>query len=1214
IMYDPEPNDNYNEWIELYNPTNQSINVSDWTITDNSAEDFLEGNFDHGNGTTIIPPNGYAIITDHGTKIYETLSIPNNTIRLYVDDSGIGNGLGNNGDKLIIKNNTGETIDAVEWIINYTDVPGMPADPVEESYSLSRYQNIDTNDSSRDFYEGVNPTPGGENTFVQESNLDIILYPMYIPKIQNNSEYSLPFAIKLNMSNYSPNETYKLKSYVVGNLSSSWPASQTWNGNSWTYSNYYTSVINTDNYGNWSGWQYIRFKRDYKEYERNIKENNTAYLKVKIKKDNSTEEVSKNVYLLDMDNSTSNGTAGGCTVGITNENNTFLEEKTAIVENKSGITTGIYVTENNEIDEDLVSKPGYYKLTSPAGSEYIIKFLDDNESTIHTIHNVTIRQGKYGIDINSNETFYLVRKSETLDIPLTVKNTGDFNDTIDVSILHVTEGWHATLEKETIDVNLHITPCQKHGCISGTVTIVAVSENDAGEFDEITFQLEILAPDLTIKNIKIYNEEGEKSNIFGGGEVVKIKAFFKNLGNDNATDANVKFYYDYVDKEFFIGNKSYESIGKYQKYPSVMWDTKNVESGNHTIFVVADEEKRIDELDEYNNQLSVEVCIHDTHPSKTGESILITELYYYTHTRVDNEYIAICNPNSESSNIAGWYITNKPLKTKTTQTKIVFPNDTIIPPETCLYLTQNASAYTWETGKKPDFEYKADLDPDIPQMHTSKKFTLSNKGGIVVLKDCYNHTIDVVVYGESNYNFSGWNGTPVPDSGRGALLKRNLDEKGIPVDTNTSKDWLHPKRYGIGQSDFPYVNIPFYGEISTFVSPDCSFEVIVSELRKANDSIYFNIYEFTNPFLCNELIEALLRDVSVNIFLEGSPVGGISDKEKYILNRIASYGGNIRFIVNDQKNNVYARYIFDHGKYLVIDNKTVIVKSCNWAKTGIPKDPTYGNREWGIIVRNSDVAEYFLDVFLDDWNPKRCDSYSFEEVDLSVSHDFYMDESVYKGYYEPQFESKSFIGYFSAIPVFSPDTSYKAICNMIDSASESIYIEQLYIYRDWKNGISPFVERLVKKSNQGVDVKVILNHNPRYEGSNEKSNLTKQYFEEYGIEVKFIYTNWSYFSNVHNKGMIVDNRSVLISSINWNENSVTRNREAGIIIENEDVAQFYADVFFYDWNINSPNSQKYEIEELSTEESYKNTIYIVVIFTMTFALIARDWRKRQWQM
>ena len=92
-------------------------------------------------------------------------------------------------------------------------------------------------------------------------------------------------------------------------------------------------------------------------------------------------------------------------------------------------------------------------------------------------------------------------------------------------------------------------------------------------------------------------------------------------------------------------------------------------------------------------------------------------------------------------------------------------------------------------------------------------------------------------------------------------------------------------------------------------------------------------------------------------------MGGISDKEKYILNRIATYGGNIRLIVNDQENNVYARYPFNHGKYLIIDNKTVIVESCNWAKTGIPKNPTYGNREWGIIVKDRNIAKYFLNIF-----------------------------------------------------------------------------------------------------------------------------------------------------------------------------------------------------------------------------------------------------------
>ena len=183
---------------------------------------------------------------------------------------------------------------------------------------------------------------------------------------------------------------------------------------------------------------------------------------------------------------------------------------------------------------------------------------------------------------------------------------------------------------------------------------------------------------------------------------------------------------------------------------------------------------------------------------------------------------------------------------------------------------------------------------------------------------------------------------------------------------------------------------------------------------------------------------------------------------------------------------------------------------------------------------------------------------------------------------------------------------------MIDSANESINIEQLYIYKNWTDRINPFVERLINKSKNGIDIKVILNYNPVYEETNYKNNLTKQYLEEYGIEVKFIYTNSSYFSNVHNKGMIIDNKSVLISSINWNENSFINNREAGIIIENEDIARYYLDVFFYDWDLNFLRNKSQKNEFLSPDVDYKNTIYIVVIFTLTFALIARDWRKRQW--
>ncbi len=1219
VMFNPEVNDNYNEWIELYNPTNKSINVSGWSMADNSDEDFLKGDSEHGNGTTMIPPKEYAIIADHGTKIYENFTIPNNTIKLYVDDSAIGNGLGNSKDKLILRNNTGNIIDAIEWGEDYPDVPGSAAEIVDEGHSLSRHHEVDTNNSSNDFYDGVNITPGSKNKVVVTPSLDIDVFPIFIPKIQNNSDYSIPFAIKVNISNYNSYNNYQLKAYVVGIKSKSGYATQTWDGNIWQYSNYYTSSITTNEQGNWSDWVYLRFKKDYKDYQKNIIHNDSALLYVKIKKDNNTFETFKEIFLLDMDDCSSNGTTGGYTVGIAEFNDTFLQNKIIIIENCTGAYAGAYVTEYNGIDEGFISKPGYYKVASPVGSGYKIKILDYNGSLIHAISNVTVKQGSYGVDIQPIKSYYSIEKNEIIDIPLSVVNTGDFNDSIIITVDHITFGWDADLEKENIylgskekqDINLRIKPCQQNGCKTGTVTVIATSEKDIGESDEITFQLEILAPDLTITNIKVYNENGENSTVFGEGEIVRIKAFLKNIGNENATNTDAVFYYDSMDNEHSIGSKNYDSISKYQKYPSVIWDTSSVTPGWHTILIVADKGDRIDELDESNNELSIKVYILNTYPSKEERNILMTELYYYTHPNLENEFIALYNPTDCDLNISGWYFTNTPLKIKSEQTKIVFPSGTTIAPFSCLHITQNAESYIGEIGERPDFEYKTDSDMDIPQMIVSKTFILSNKGEVIALKDNYNHTVDIVVYGEQSYTQIGWEGDFISGFGKGIILKRNFGPSGSPVDTNTSSDWVNERIYGIGQSDFPYVNIAFHGEIITFVSPDCSFDTIVREIQKANDSIFLNVYEFTNLFLCDEIILALRENVKVKILLEGAPIGGISDEEKFILNRIAAYGGNIRFIVNDQQNDVYARYRYNHAKYLVVDNKTVIVESCNWGNTGIPRDPDFGNREWGIVVKNVSVAEYFLNVFYDDWNPNRCDSYSIDKMNFYVEPGFFINKPIFRRVGKPDFESGKFVGNFSVIPVFSPDTSYKAVHKMIESADRCIYIEQLYVYRDWGDQVSPFVEHLVNKSKQGVEVKVILNYNPNYKSTNEKCSLTKEYLEENGIKVKFLYTNWSHFINVHNKGMIVDNRSVLVSSINWNENSVMSNREAGIIIEDEDVASYYAEVFFYDWNLKAPQDTEEKVES-KVENDYENTIYITVIFTMTFAVIARDWRKRRW--
>ena len=588
--------------------------------------------------------------------------------------------------------------------------------------------------------------------------------------------------------------------------------------------------------------------------------------------------------------------------------------------------------------------------------------------------------------------------------------------------------------------------------------------------------------------------------------------------------------------------------------------------------------------------------------------ILITELYYYTHANLNDEFVQIDNPTNSSVDISGWYLTDKPWKEPDDQAKIIFPDHTVLPANTSWFITKNATDFLWEIGTLPDFEYGNDEHNDILKLSTYKTIFFSNTGGYAALYTSSGGLVDLVSYGEANQMVPGWSGSTVPDSGQGVVLKRNT-LNGTSVDTDTAADWIHPRVYGIGQTDLTTHSIVFTGEVTTFVSPDNSFETITSELRKATRSIYCNIYEFTNPFLCDELIAALDRKVAVTVFLEGSPPGGIDPKEYYLLHHIQDHGGIVRFMVSDEENRVHARYGFDHAKYLVIDNETVIIESCNWANTGVPKDPTYGNRETGMVIRNQDVATIFLQVFLEDSSPSRCDSYPLDMMNATIPPEFFLSKTIPKGEYTPQFTAQTFSGTQTITPVFSPDTSEQLLCDAINAANRTIYIEQLYIYKDWGEQLSPLVERLVNKSSQGVDVRVILDYNLAYTGTTQQLNDTKQFLEENGVYVKFISAAWSPFTTVHNKGMIIDNTTVLVSSINWNQQSVTLNREAGVLLENPAAATYYADVFLSDWNL-EPH-QNHASSPSWTD--YKNLLLIAVVCGITGALIVRDWRKRKWR-
>ena len=53
---------------------------------------------------------------------------------------------------------------------------------------------------------------------------------------------------------------------------------------------------------------------------------------------------------------------------------------------------------------------------------------------------------------------------------------------------------------------------------------------------------------------------------------------------------------------------------------------------------------------------------------------------------------------------------------------------------------------------------------------------------------------------------------------------------------------------------------------------------------------------------------------------------------------------------------------------------------------------------------------------------------------------------------------------------------------------------------------------------------------------------------------------------IHNKGIVVDGEHVLVSSANWSSYGVLRNRDAGLIISDSNIAQYYQGVFLEDWS------------------------------------------------
>lgn len=119
-----------NEWIELYNPNTDPVDLSGWIIEDNNAQDIIPS-------STIIPAQGYLLISASSSTWSYWLNIPPSVAKLVLPDGSIGDGLDNDGDRVILKDDNGYQIDALSYE-NDTSIfdPAAPLDSSNNTYDL----------------------------------------------------------------------------------------------------------------------------------------------------------------------------------------------------------------------------------------------------------------------------------------------------------------------------------------------------------------------------------------------------------------------------------------------------------------------------------------------------------------------------------------------------------------------------------------------------------------------------------------------------------------------------------------------------------------------------------------------------------------------------------------------------------------------------------------------------------------------------------------------------------------------------------------------------------------------------------------------------------------------------------------------------------------------------------------------------------------------
>ncbi len=364
--------------------------------------------------------------------------------------------------------------------------------------------------------------------------------------------------------------------------------------------------------------------------------------------------------------------------------------------------------------------------------------------------------------------------------------------------------------------------------------------------------------------------------------------------------------------------------------------------------------------------------------------------------------------------------------------------------------------------------------------------------------------------------------------------------------------------------------VPVSGSIIAYCSPDSTFAVTRELFDTAKKSILIGIYDFSAPHMREILLAALARGVKVTLMLDID-----SKSERDFFDDLVLMGMT-GVAAPSCANKSISVFSSSHEKVIIIDSEWCLVQSGNYSSNSIPLNVIdggapgvfkTGNRDTGLAFKSKALASVFAKVLKADMALVPATAQMLGHV---PAEEPFLVEAAPRTRPATLFPSKTFTvrTELEVLPVLSPDNYMDVMPSLLSAARKSILIEQQYIRAN-----QPLIRQLLEamklalERNPALDIRIVLGK--LFQAADvpkEQANLDILK-NDFGLKIgrNIRYVNTDQLVHCHNKMIIVDGKSVLISSQNWSDSAVFKNREAGVWLKHAGISSYFTEIFETDW-------------------------------------------------